>query len=63
MKLRAPDGRPSLGPTIAYPATPPADSRPKPRCRFARSGGQTTDTCGELHRLLHARLRLSLIHI
>ena len=34
-------------------------SSPRPRCRFARSSGPTTDASGELHRLLHTRLRLA----
>ena len=60
MTTRAPNGRPALGPTLAYPPKEAApESSPRPRCRFARSSGPTTDASGELHRLLHTRLRLA----
>lgn len=60
MTTRAPNGRPALGPTMAYPPKEAArESSPRPRCRFARSSGPTTDASGELHRLLHTRLRLA----
>jgi eukaryotic-like serine/threonine-protein kinase len=60
MKPRALNGRPALGPTISYPkdeSSPP--SLPRPRCRFARSCGTTTESRGELHHLLHMRMRLA----
>ena len=60
MTLRAQNGRPALGPTLAYATQDAAsESRPRPRCRFARSSAPATDTSGELHRLLHTRLRLA----
>ncbi len=60
MTTRAPNGRAALGPTLAYPPREAApESRPHPRCRFARSSGPTTDSRGELHGLLHARLRFA----
>ncbi len=60
MTPQAPNGRPVLGPTMAYPAQEPApESQARPRCRFARPSGPTTDSRSELQRLLHARLRLA----
>ena len=57
MKPRASNGRPALGPTISYP--PPDSPAPasRPRCRFARSFEEGTDSRGDLRRLLHTRLR------
>ena len=53
-----PNGRPALGPTLAYPPKEAApESRPRPRCRFARLSGPTTDSRGELRGLLYTRLR------
>jgi serine/threonine-protein kinase len=58
MKPRVLNGRPALGATIAYQADA-AESKAKPRCRFARSMGTGTDSHGELHKLLHSRLRFA----
>ncbi|HVS38641.1 MAG TPA: serine/threonine-protein kinase [Gemmataceae bacterium] len=49
-----------LGPTISYPTSEPAvESRPRPRCRFARGSTPATESGGELRCLLHTRLRLA----
>lgn len=60
MKPHAHNGRPALGPTIAYPAgASPSVPASRPRCRFAHSSDEGTDGCGDLRRLLHTRLRLA----
>ena len=61
MKSRRRSRPPTLAPTMAYPAADSPAPLSKPRCRFARTYDEATDSRSDLRRLLHTRLRLAAL--